>query len=99
MASVGLVYAARTLLGLRALKLYALILSLWGIMKLVWISKVAENFVIAEKAGLSGLGNYVLVALEHAHLAVQLVLIICILASVSLFLDVTRPAPARWLRA
>lgn len=99
MASVGLIYAFRTLTGLRALKLYVLILSLWGIMRLVWVSKVAENFLVAEKAGIAGISNYILVALSHAHLGVQIVLVIGVLAAGSLFLDVARAAPTRRLYA
>lgn len=90
MASVGTIYAARQLTSLTALKVYALILSLWGIGRLVWVSKIFANFMQVEKSGAGAITNYTLYAVEHTHLAVQLALLVAIVAAVSLALDAVR---------
>ncbi len=90
MASVGTVYATRQLTSTAALKVYALILSLWAVGRLVWVSKVFENFVQVEKSGIGAISNYMLYAVEHTHLAVQLALLVAILAAASLALDAIR---------
>ncbi len=87
MAGVGVIYTARMLTGLTALKIYALILSVWGIGRLVWVSKVFDNFFAVEKNGVGAIFNYLLVAVEHTHLAVQLTLLVAALAFVSLMVD------------
>lgn len=100
MAGVAVIRAIRVLLGPVALKIYAIILSLWGIGRLVWVSKVVENFFTAEKAGISAAFNYFLVALEHTHLGVQVMLLIAACAFVSLLADAVRTgAPAARLAA
>lgn len=96
MASVGAIYLARTLVGATALKLYALLLSVWGIGKLVWVSKVFENLAVAEQSGIQAVGNFILVALSHAQFGVQIALVVAVIAAVSLFLDVTRTSGRRF---
>jgi hypothetical protein len=98
MASVAVIYAARKASGPTALKLYTLMLSIWGIGKLVWVSKVFENFLVAGKSGMTALSNYLLVALEHAHISVQLTLAVFIIAGVWLLLDLARAAAPRSAR-
>ena len=90
MASVGTIYLARTLTGLTALKVYALILSIWAVGRLVWVSKVLDNFFTVEKHGLGSISTYVLYAVEHTHVAVQLTLLIAAVAFVSLAIDAVR---------
>jgi aspartate/tyrosine/aromatic aminotransferase len=90
MASVGAVYFARTLTGTTALKVYAFILSMWVVGRLVWVSKVFANFVMVEKGGLSAMSNFVLYAVEHAHLGVQLALLVAAVAFVSLVVEAAR---------
>jgi hypothetical protein len=90
MASVGVIYTARTLTNVTALKVYALILSVWGIGRLVWVSKVLDNFFAVEKYGLGAISNYLLYAVEHTHLAVQLALFVAAVASVGLIIDAAR---------
>jgi hypothetical protein len=93
MASVLVIYTMRTLFGATAFKVYALLLSVWGIGRLVWVSKVFENFAVVEKSGVQAVGNFVLTALTHAHVEVQLVLFVALLAGVSLVFDFARAAP------
>ena len=99
MAGVGTVYAARQLTSVGALKVYALILSLWAVGRLVWVSMVFKNFMQVEKSGAGAIFNYSLQAVEHTHLAVQLALLIAVVAAASLFLDTIRSilSPSRTL--
>ena len=90
MAGVGTIYATRQLTSLTALKVYALILSLWGIGRLVWVSKIFTNFMQVEKNGIGSITTYALQAVEHTHLAVQLTLVVAIVAATSLALDAIR---------
>jgi hypothetical protein len=90
MASVALIYAARVLFGATALKLYVLLFAVWGIGKLVWVSKIVENLSTVEKSGLASVGNFVLAALEHASTSVQLVLLVALVAAFSLVFDAVR---------
>lgn len=95
MASVALIYAARTLLGPVALKFYVLLASVWGIGRLVWVSKVFENLAVAEKSGLTAVGNFALAAIEHASTSVLLVLVVAAVAACLLLFDVVRAAAPR----
>ncbi len=92
MASVLAIFIARKLVGRTALKCYALALSFWGIGRLVWVGKVFENFLVASNTGLEGVSHFLLSALEHAHLGVQLSLVVVVLAGISLVLDLARAA-------
>lgn len=92
MASVALIYAARTLLSATALKFYALLASVWGIGKLVWVSKVFENFFVVEKSGIIAVGNFIISAFAHAHTGVQLFLAVAVIAVMLLAVDVLRAA-------
>lgn len=99
MASVGTIYATRQLTSVGALKIYALLLSLWAVGRLVWVSMVFKNFMQVEKSGAGAIFNYTLQAVEHTHVAVQLCLLIVIVAAISLALDVIRSisSPSRSL--
>ena len=90
MAGVGTVYAARQLTSVGALKIYALILSLWAVGRLVWVSMVFKNFMQVEKSGAGAITNYMVQAVEHTHLAVQLCLVVAVVAAASLALDTIR---------
>ena len=87
MAGVGIVYAAHLLLSRAALELYALALSAVALWQLVWVHKVFENFFTAEHAGLGALGNYLFVAVEHTQLAVQVTLLVAVVALIGLIVD------------
>ncbi len=94
MASVGAIYIGRVLTGTRALKVYALILSVWGIGRLAWVSKIAENFFTVEQRGIGSLVTYIFAAIEHAHLGVLIAVVIASFAAISLFLDFARSIAA-----
>jgi len=98
MASVAVIYAVRVLCGATALKLYVLLISVWGIGRLVWVSKVLENFSIVERSGASAAGNFALHALEHTSTSVQLVLAVAAIAGLWLFFDVARAGASRGAR-
>lgn len=95
MASVLVIYLARKATGPTALKCYALVLSLWGMGRLVWVSKVVENFSTVAQSGVLSVGNFVLVAVEHAHISVQLMLAVILVAGVWLLLDLARAVTPR----
>ncbi len=94
MAGVGTIYTMRQLTSRGALKVYALLLSLWAVGRLVWVSKVFENFLQVEKSGAGAITNYMVQAVEHTHVAVQLCLLIAIVAAASLALDTIRSVSA-----
>jgi hypothetical protein len=94
MASVAVIYAVRKLAGMTALKIYALVLSVFAIGKLVWVSKVLDNFFMVEKHGLGAMSNYLLAALEHTNVAVQLTLLVAALVFVSLLVDFVKSVSA-----
>jgi len=95
MASVLVIYLARKATGPTALKCYILLLSLWGMGRLVWVSKIVENFSTVAQSGVLAVGNFMLVAVEHAHISVQLTLAVILVAGVWLLLDLARAAAPR----
>lgn len=90
MASVGVIYTARSLVGPVALKLYVLALSLWSIARLVWVSKVFDNFSAVSKGGVESIATFSLFAVTHTTLFVQLALIVAMGAVVGLCVDLVR---------
>lgn len=90
MANVGTIYMGRALTGTTALKVYALILSVWMLGRLVWVAKISQNFWNVEKNGLGSMGNYFVYSVEHTHLAVQLTLLIAAVAAIGLAVDTVR---------
>lgn len=94
MAGVGAIYLARTLTNTTALKLYALILSVWMFGRLVWVSRVFQNFLMVEKNGVGSMFSYLLYAVEHTHLAVQVTLLVGLIAFVGLVVDTVRSLSA-----
>ena len=89
MASVGLVYTARQLVSATALKLYMCALSLYGLVQLVWVHRVFENW---SQVGLGGSAQFLTYALLHTHLAVQLTLVVLVVAGAGLMRDLVRSA-------
>ncbi|MDB5224718.1 MAG: hypothetical protein JWO43_340 [Candidatus Adlerbacteria bacterium] len=92
MAGVRMVYLGRTLVSRTALEAYVAVLSLWGIGRLVWVSEVFHNFVTVEKLGLAATGKYVLYALGHTQIGVQLTLLVLGAALLGLAVDAVRSA-------
>jgi len=93
MASVGVIYTARRLTGRVALDFYALVIAALALWKLVWVHKVLSNLAIEAHAGMPAVWNYMVVALEHAHTGVLLLLAVAICALVALCVDMARSAP------
>ena len=90
MANVGVIYSARKVFSATALKAYILVLSALVLWKLVWITKVMQNFAIVEKNGIAAVGNYMVYAVVHTHPVVQLTLAIGAIAFMMLFADLFR---------
>ena len=84
MAGVGVIYAVRQLISATALKLYICAASLYGLVQLVWVHRVFENWA---SVGLSGTAQFVASAVLNTHLPVQLTLLVLMFAGVSLLLD------------
>ncbi len=96
MASVVVIYTARALAGRRAVEWYVLGASTLALWQLVWVHKVFENFLAIEKNGLGSIVTYLLTAVTHTHLAVQLTLAVATIAFIFLILDTVRStAPTR----
>ena len=87
MASVGVIYGARKLLSLTALKLYALVASCYALVQLTWVHKVFANWAHVGLAGTWQFGTY---AVMHTHLPVQIALAILAILGISLVRDAVR---------
>lgn len=90
MASVGAVYATRRLVSAAALKLYALVASVYALGVLVWVSKIEENLLSVMNGGVLAVGNFALHAVTHTNSATQVVFAVAVFAMSSLALDITR---------
>lgn len=84
MAGVGVIYAVRQLISATALKLYVCVASLYGLVQLVWVHRVFENWT---NVGLQGTAQFVTSAVLNTHLPVQLTLLVLMFAGISLLLD------------
>lgn len=90
MASVGVIHTARRAVSMTALKVYALVASVYALGILVWVSQVQANFLSAMNGGVLAVGNFVLTAVMHTTFVVQAVLLVAIVALVSLAIDLAR---------
>ena len=90
MAGVGAVYLGRKATSRTAIEIYALVISLWVIGRLVWVSKIFDNFFTVEKHGLGAINTYILYAIEHTHPVVQLTLLVAVVTFVALVIDAGR---------
>lgn len=90
MASVGVIYAVRKAFSPAMLKLYVLAAATVAIWRLVWVTRVEQNFLNVTNGGVVAVGNYVLYAVVHTHLAVQITLAIAAVAFVGLIIDAVR---------
>ena len=95
MAAVALVYAARVAKSPTALKVYVVLISIGVLARLVWVAKVFQNFALVERHGLGATSNYVLFAVGHTQLAVQLTLLVAAIAFMGLILDTARTLSTR----
>ena len=95
MASVAVVHTARRVFSATALKLYVLVGSAYAFGVLVWVSQVRENLLQAANNGVLAVGNFVLYAVLHTSLVVQVVLLVAAVALVSLAIDLARTLASR----
>ena len=95
MASVGVIYAVRAALSRTAFEAYGLVGASVALWQLTWVHKVFENLA---HVGFSGSGQFVLYAVEHTHLAVQLSLAVAVVAVVGLLWDVSHALARPQLR-
>lgn len=87
MASVGTIYTARQLVSATALKLYVCAAATYGLVQLVWVHRVFENWA---KVGLEGTVTFFADAVVTTSLPVQLTLLVLLVAGVSLVRDLSR---------
>jgi hypothetical protein len=92
MANVGVIYTTRKVFSPTMLKLYVLVLAMLAIWRLVWVTRIEQNFLHIMNGGVVAVGNYVVYALLHTHPAVQVTLAIAAVAFVMLVADFVRSA-------
>lgn len=92
MGSVAAIYAVKSLLSGTALKVYALVASVWALGALVWVAHIEQNFLSVTRGGVLAVGNFVLSAFAHTSLTVQAVTLVAAFAAGSLLVDFTRAA-------
>jgi len=90
MASVRVVYGARLLTSVTALKVYAFALSVVGVAAFVSVPHVAANFVAVANGGLGTMAAFALAAVAQTKLMVQAALLVGIFAFASLGLEAAR---------
>lgn len=89
MGSVAVIYAARALFSITAFKVYALVLSLGGIVAFVSVPHVASNFVnVAQGGGVGSVALFVVSAVVSTTLLVQLALMVGAVAALLLVVPV-----------
>jgi len=92
MANVGVIYSVRKIFGPTALKAYVFVASVAALWKLVWVTRVFQNFALVERHGVASMGNYLLYAVAHTSPLVQLTLVVGAIAFIALFADLMRAA-------
>lgn len=90
MASVGVIHTARRMVSGTALKVYALVASIYALGILVWVARIGENLAQVMNGGVLAVGNFVLYAVLHTTFVVQAVLLVATVALVSLAIDLAR---------
>jgi hypothetical protein len=90
MASVGVIYTARKLVSRTAAEIYVLAVSAVVLWQLVWVHKVFDNFFAVEKKGIGSTLNYLATAVGHTNPAVQLTLVVAVVAFVMLVSDLAK---------
>ena len=100
MAAVAVVYTGRVLASAGALKIYALLFSVGGIVSFVSLPHVAANFLAVESDGVGNAGMYIVSAVVSTTLVVQIALALGTVAGILLVRDTVRRmilAPRRLL--
>jgi hypothetical protein len=94
MANVAMIYTARKMASKTALKLYVLTLSLAGIVFLVSLPHIADNFAHVAGGGVGSIAAFVLTAVISTTLIVQIALLLSAAAFVSIVADYLRVTKA-----
>lgn len=94
MGSVSVIYAARKLRSVTAIKVYALLLSGAGLVTLVSVPNIAANFVKVAEGGVGSVAVFAVSAVLGTTLVVQLSLILGAFAAISLVTPVFRGSRA-----
>ncbi len=90
MAGVAMVYTARVLTSSFVLKVYALTLSVAGIMLFVSLPHIMTNIAQVAQGGLSNLAVYTLGAISQTKIVVQVAIMMGMFATISLILPLLR---------
>lgn len=90
MGNVAAIYAVRSLASATALKFYALIFSVGGMVSLVSLPNIAANFVNVAEGGAGSVAFFVVSAILGTTLVVQLALVMGAFAAISLVTPVFR---------
>ncbi|HYF13047.1 MAG TPA: hypothetical protein VD928_01990 [Candidatus Paceibacterota bacterium] len=90
MASVAVIHTTRRMLSKTALKVYVLAISFWGIVALVSVGSVTQNFTNVAQHGVGDIVLFLISAVLSTTILVQLVLIAAVGSLASLFIDVVR---------
>lgn len=92
MANVGVIYTARKIFGPTMLKLYVLALAALAMWRLVWVTRIEQNFLHAVNGGAVSVWNYFVSAVMHTHPSVLITLAIAAAAFAGLMSDLFRSA-------
>ncbi|HWB33974.1 MAG TPA: hypothetical protein VG753_01465 [Candidatus Paceibacterota bacterium] len=95
MGTVGAIYIARSLVSATALRMYALLVSLAGIIAFASVPHVVLNFLTVAHSGPGGVALFVLYAVLGTTIVVQLALAVGATAAVSLLVSFVRTSAAR----
>lgn len=90
MGSVATIYTWRRVTNATALKVYALVASVYALGALVWVARIQENFFAALEGGVGRVLEYLLVAVTNTEVTVQAVLLVAIVVLFSLAVDLAR---------
>ena len=84
MGNIAVIYAARKLMSVTALKFYALVFSGASLAAFVSLPSIAENFVKVAEGGVGNVALFVFSALLSTTLVVQLAVVLGAFAAISL---------------
>ena len=90
MANVGVIYTTRKVFGPTMLKAYVLVLSALALWRLVWVTRIEQNFANVMHGGAVAVSKYAVYAFLHTHLAVQITVAVAAVAFVMLLADLLR---------
>jgi hypothetical protein len=92
MATVGVIYTTRKVFSPVMLKLYVLALAALALWRLVWVTRIEQNFVRVLNGGATAEWRYAFSAFTHTHTIVLVTIAVAVVAFVGLVLDLARSA-------